>query len=173
MYKILDKLPARTLAVGAIRWSLVFIFALFGIAKFAAYEAEGVARTAMHYPLFAWMYPLIGVQGTSNVIGTIELSTGVLIALGAWSHRAGLLGGLMGMATFCVTLSFSFGAALWEKGMVFRSWGLPRNSSSRTPFCLQLVWRLCFTPGMHCGKCRRLIGSWLRKRPFRRSRAGV
>ncbi|MBR2172209.1 DUF417 family protein [Sphingopyxis sp.] len=119
MYKILDKLPAQTVAVGALRWSIVFIFALFGIAKFAAYEAEGVARTAMHYPLFAWMYPLIGVQGTSNVIGTIELSTGALLGLGAWSHRAGLLGGLMGMATFLITLSFSFGATLWEEGYGF------------------------------------------------------
>lgn len=119
MYKILDKLPAQTVAVGALRWSIVFIFALFGIAKFAAYEAEGVARTAMHNPLFAWMYPLIGVQGTSNVIGTIELSTGALLGLGAWSHRAGLLGGLMGMATFLITLSFSFGATLWEEGYGF------------------------------------------------------
>ena len=42
--------------------------------------------------------------------GTIELTTGGLIALGLWSHRLGLLGGMMGMGTFLVTLSFSFGA---------------------------------------------------------------
>ncbi|WP_447930872.1 DUF417 family protein [Sphingopyxis fribergensis] len=151
MYKILDKLPARTLAVGAIRWSLVFIFALFGIAKFAAYEAEGVARTAMHYPLFAWMYPLIGVQGTSNVIGTIELSTGVLIALGAWSHRAGLLGGLMGMATFCVTLSFSFGAALWEKGYGFPFMG----STAQFLFKDAVLLAACLALVLHAGHALR------------------
>jgi uncharacterized membrane protein YkgB len=119
MFKILDKLPSQLVAIAALRWSIVFIFAFFGIAKFAAYEAEGVARIAMHYLLFSWMYPLIGVQGTSNVIGTVELLTGALIALGAWSHRAGLLGGLMGMCTFLVTLSFSFGASLWEEGYGF------------------------------------------------------
>ena len=119
MLKILDRLPPQTFAIGALRWSLVFVFAFFGVAKFAAYEAEGVAEIAMHYPLFAWMYPLIGVQGTSNVIGTIELATGALIASGAWSHRAGLLGGLMGMATFLVTLSFSFGVSLWQEGYGF------------------------------------------------------
>lgn len=119
MLKILDKIPSQAFAIGALRWSMVFIFAFFGVAKFAAYEAVGVAGIAMHYPLFSWMYPLIGVQGTSNVIGTIELAAGVLIALGAWSHRAGLIGGLMGMATFVITLSFSFGVALWEEGYGF------------------------------------------------------
>src|SRR3546814_14398119 len=41
------------------------------------------------------------------------------MGLGAVSHRAGLLGGLMGMATFLVTLSFSFGAELWKEGYGF------------------------------------------------------
>lgn len=76
---------------------------MFGIAKFAAYEAEGVAHTAEHYWLFGWMYPIWGVQGASNAIGTVELATGAL----------------MGMATFLVTLSFSFGGNLWEEGYGF------------------------------------------------------
>ncbi len=105
--------------IHAMRAAIVFIFLMFGTAKFALYEAEGVARTAEHYWLFAWMYPLWGVQGASNAIGTLELMTGALIALGAVSARAGLLGGLMGMTTFMVTLSFSFGADLWEEGYGF------------------------------------------------------
>lgn len=106
-------------AIHALRASLVFIFLMFGIAKFAAYEAEGVARTAEHYWLFGWMYPIWGVQGASNAIGTVELTTGALIAAGAVSARAGLVGALMGMATFLVTLSFSFGGNLWEEGYGF------------------------------------------------------
>ena len=160
MRKILDKLPAQTFAVGALRWSMVFIFALFGIAKFAAYEAEGVARTAMHYPLFAWMYPLIGVQGTSNVIGTIELSTGVLIALGAWSHRAGLLGGLMGMATFLITLSFSFGATLWEEDYGFPFMG----STAQFLFKDAVLLAACLALALHAGHA-------LRETPHARSAA--
>ena len=151
MNEILDRLPARTFAVGALRWSLVFIFALFGIAKFAAYEAEGVARTAMHYPLFAWMYPLIGVQGTSNVIGTIELATGALIALGQWSHRAGLLGGVMGMVTFVVTLSFSFGATLWEEGYGFPFMG----STAQFLFKDAVLLAGCLALTLHAGHALR------------------
>lgn len=155
MLKILDKLPPQTFAIGALRWSLLFIFVLFGVAKFAAYEAEGVAGIAMHYPLFSWMYPLIGVQGTSNVIGTIELATGALISLGAWSHRAGLLGGLMGMATFLVTLSFSFGVPLWEEGYGFPFMG----STAQFLFKDAVLLAGCLALTLHAGNALRHRGA--------------
>jgi len=108
--------PSTTSAIAALRWSLVFIFFFFGVAKFAQYEAEGVARIASQYPLFAWMYPLWGARGASNVIGTIELATAAALALGAFSARISLIGGLMGMCTFLITLSFTLGVPLWEQG---------------------------------------------------------
>ena len=151
MFKILDRLPSQLLAMAALRWSLVFVFAFFGVAKFAAYEAEGVARTAMLYPLFAWMYPLIGVQGTSNVIGTIELLAGALIALGAWSHRAGLLGSLMGICTFLITLSFSFGASLWEEGSGFPFMG----PTAQFLFKDAVLLAACLALALHAGHALR------------------
>ncbi|OQW45654.1 MAG: hypothetical protein A4S16_00180 [Proteobacteria bacterium SG_bin6] len=108
-------LPGERSGIEALRWTLVLIFFLFGTAKFAGYEAEGVAKIAEHYPLFAWMYPLWGVQGASNTIGVIELSTGAALAIGAFSPRVSLLGGLMGMCTFLITLSFMLGAPIFEK----------------------------------------------------------
>ncbi|MGQ0532044.1 MAG: DUF417 family protein [Caulobacteraceae bacterium] len=112
-------LPPERAAIEALRWAMVFIFVFFGVAKFAAYEAEGVARIARDYWLFGWMYPIWDVEGASRAIGAIELTTGAMIALGAFSRRAGLIGGLMGMATFLVTLSFTIGAELWEEGYGF------------------------------------------------------
>lgn len=109
-------IPSDAAATAMLRWALVLIFFFFGIAKFATYEAEGVAKIASHYPLFAWMYPIWGVQSASNVIGTIELTTAAALAIGAWSARASLLGGLMGMCTFLITLSFLLGAPIWEPG---------------------------------------------------------
>lgn len=155
MLKILDKLSPHAFAIGALRWSMLFIFAFFGVAKFAAYEAEGVAVIAMHYPLFSWMYPLIGVQGTSNVIGSIELATGALIALGAWSHRAGLIGGLMGMATFLITLSFSFGVPLWEEGYGFPFMG----STAQFLFKDAVLLAACLTLALHAGHALRARAS--------------
>lgn len=104
----------------ALRWSLVVIFVLFGTAKFAAYEAEGVAGIAQHYWLFFWLYPLGGVQFASNVIGTLELSTGLMLALGSRFTLASLVGGAMGVCTFLVTLSFMIGApTAFEPGYGF------------------------------------------------------
>ena len=104
----------------ALRWSLVVIFLFFGIAKFAAYEAEGVAGLAEHYWLFGWLYPLGGPRFASDVIGTLELSTAMALALGSRFAKASLVGGAMGMATFLVTLSFMIGAPkLFEEGYGF------------------------------------------------------
>ena len=108
--------PSDAAAIAALRWALVLIFFFFGIAKFAAYEAEGVSHIAGQYPLFAWMYPLWGPRVASDVIGVIELSTAAALAIGAWSARVSLLGGLMGMCTFLITLSFLLGAPIWEPG---------------------------------------------------------
>ena len=86
------------------------IFLWFGYMKFLPYEAEGVKGIAETYWLFGWLYPLLGVQGASNVIGILELTAGVLIAIGGRFPLAGLVGALMGVATFLVTLSFFFTA---------------------------------------------------------------
>lgn len=111
------QLSGDSVVVAGLRWTIVLIFLLFGTAKFAAYEAAGVAVIAGHHPLFGWMYPLLGERSASNVIGTVELITGAIIALGAVSARASVLGGAMGIITFSLTLSFSFGApAFWQAG---------------------------------------------------------
>ena len=85
---VFSRLSASRIDIHVMRAAIVFIFLMFGIAKFALYEAEGVARTAEHHWLFAWMYPLWGAQGASIAIGTLELTTGAVIALGAVSPRA-------------------------------------------------------------------------------------
>jgi uncharacterized membrane protein YkgB len=111
----IDRIAEETL-----RWSLVAIFFLFGTAKFTAYEAAGVAGIARDYWLFAWLYPLGGVRFASNVIGTLELSTGVMLAFGSRFTTASLIGAAMGVCTFLVTLSFMIGApTAFEPGYGF------------------------------------------------------
>ncbi len=119
MNKLLDRLPQVSFGIATLRWSMVFVFAFFGIVKFAAYEAQALEPIVTVHPAFFWMPPLFGLQGTSNVIGVIELAAGVMIALGAWSNRAGFIGGAMGVCTFVITLSFALGAPLWQDGYGF------------------------------------------------------
>lgn len=118
----MTEMDGRIARIGeeALRWSLVVIFFLFGTAKFAAYEAEAVAGIARDYWLFGWLYPLGGLRLASNVIGTLELSTGLLLALGARFAIFSLAGAAMGVATFVVTLSFMIGApTAFEAGYGF------------------------------------------------------
>lgn len=46
-------------------------------------------------------------------------ATAAALALGAFSPRISVIGGLMGMATFLITLSFTLGVPLWEEGYGF------------------------------------------------------
>ena len=108
--------PPLASTIGALRWSLVIVFLFFGVAKFAEYEAKGVAGIAGHHPVFAWIYTSWGPRVASDTIGVIELVTAACLAVGAWSPRLSLVGGLMGICTFVITLSFMIGATIWQAG---------------------------------------------------------
>ena len=119
-----DSAGRDELGLTALRWAVVLIFLWFGGMKFAAYEAEGVAGIARDYWAFGWLYPLAGVAGASAVIGVIELAAGLFIALGQRIAWASLLGGLMGIATFLITLSFMLTApGVWQEGYGFPALG--------------------------------------------------
>jgi len=90
-----------------LRLSLVVIFFWFGLQKFTAYEAMGIAPLVSNSPLTSWLN-LLGTQGASMVIGTSELAFGLLLAIGF--HRpeslAAIGGALGSCVTFLTTLSF-------------------------------------------------------------------
>jgi uncharacterized membrane protein YkgB len=91
-----------------LRYGVVFLLTLFGIFKFFAFEAEGVQGLLASSPFMSWMTPLFGVRGASDVIGVVELSAAVLIAMRRWSPRLSAYGSLVASFTFLVTLSFLF-----------------------------------------------------------------
>ncbi len=110
----------------ALRFGIVMILLWFGYMKFLPYEAEGVRGIAEDYWLFGWMYPLLGVGGASAVIGVLEITAGGLIAIGGRFPFAGLIGALMGIATFLVTLGFFFTAP----GIVAEGYAFPALGST-------------------------------------------
>ncbi len=90
-----------------LRLSLVVIFLWFGLQKFTAYEAMGIAPLVSNSPLTSWLN-VLGTQGASMAIGTSELAFGLLLAIGF--RRPGsiaAIGGALGSCvTFLTTLSF-------------------------------------------------------------------
>jgi uncharacterized membrane protein YkgB len=90
-----------------LRLSMVVIFFWFGLQKFTAYEAMGIAPLVSNSPLTSWLN-VLGTQGASMVVGTSELTFGVLLAAGLrWpGSLAATLGALGSCVTFLTTLSF-------------------------------------------------------------------
>jgi uncharacterized membrane protein YkgB len=89
-----------------LRYGLVALLLLWGTFKFFTFEAEGIRPLVEHSPLLNWLYPLLGVQGTSSLIGVIELTAALLIAVRHWKPSWSAIGSLIASGTFVVTLSF-------------------------------------------------------------------
>ena len=103
------------------RYGLVLVLLLIGLLKFTAAEAAGIQPLIAHSPLMSWMYAILGVRGVSNLIGTIEITVTLLLALRPLSAVASFVGSLGCIVTFLLTTSF----LLSTPGAVEWSYGLP------------------------------------------------
>jgi uncharacterized membrane protein YkgB len=99
------------------RYSLVLVLVWIGAMKFTAYEAGAIQPLVAGSPLMSWLYAIFSVQATSNLIGVAEIAAGVMIALRPWSAAAAVVGSLMAVATFTVTLTFLFSTPGWESSL--------------------------------------------------------
>lgn len=101
---------ARVEAIGAavMRCGLALIFLWFGAMKFTSYEATGIAQFVANSPLVGWWHGVLGIQGTSDMLGVFEVATGVLLLAGFVYPVLSAIGGAMGVITFLTTLSFFF-----------------------------------------------------------------
>jgi reactive chlorine resistance protein C len=103
------------------RYGLVLVLLLIGLLKFTAAEAAGIQPLIAHSPLMSWMYAILGVRGVSNLIGTVEITVALLLALRPLSAVASFVGSLGCIVTFLLTTSF----LLSTPGAVEWSYGLP------------------------------------------------
>ena len=110
-------IKAESIGLHVARYSLVLVLVWIGLMKFTAYEAGAIQPLVASSPLMSWLYAIFSVQATSNLIGVAEIAAGILIALRPWSARACVLGSLMGVATFVVTLTFLFSTPGWEPSL--------------------------------------------------------
>lgn len=94
--------------VGVLRYGIVFLLVVIGAAKYFAFEAEAIKPLVENSPLLSWMLGAFGVRGTSNLIGTLEIATGLAIAARPFAPTVSAIGSAAGVATFLTTLSFLF-----------------------------------------------------------------
>ncbi|MGH7647220.1 MAG: YkgB family protein [Gemmatimonadaceae bacterium] len=94
--------------LSVLRYGLVLLLLVWGAAKFTAFEAEAIRPLVSHSPFLAWLYPLLGVRGTADLLGVFEVGAALLIASRRWWPQLSAFGSLMASGTFVVTLSFLF-----------------------------------------------------------------
>jgi uncharacterized membrane protein YkgB len=100
--------PFELASSAILRYSLVLFLVLFGLAKFTEAEALTIQPWVANSPFLGWLYVLTSVQGASNLIGVVELVTGVLLAVRPWWPRVSLIGSLGATIAFVITFSFAF-----------------------------------------------------------------
>ena len=101
--RVLESIGTQTL-----RYGLVLILVLFGMTKFTAAEAAAIKPLVSNSPIMGWLYGVLSEQGTSALIGSIEIATAILIAARPISARASAIGSALAAGTFLTTLSFLF-----------------------------------------------------------------
>jgi len=94
--------------LATLRYGLAFLLLAWGAAKFTAAEAEAIRPLVAHSPFLAWLYPLLGVRGASDLLGAFEVVSALLIVSRHWQPRVAAVGSLLASGMFVVTLSFLF-----------------------------------------------------------------
>src|SRR5215510_6974399 len=88
-----------------LRGSMVVIFLFFGYQKWFDYEAQVLIPYISNGPLIFWMYPAFGIRGASWFLGVSEWVICVLLFLGFWDKRIGILGAAGSTVTFITTVT--------------------------------------------------------------------
>jgi uncharacterized membrane protein YkgB len=88
-----------------IRASLVFTFLIFGYQKWSDYVAHMVIDFIRSSPLVFWLYPAFGIHGASMFLGATEWIIGLLLLLGFWNKRLGVVGALGSTFTYLATFT--------------------------------------------------------------------
>lgn len=87
------------------RAAMAFTFFIFSYQKWFSLEAKQITPSIAHSPLVFWLIPAFGVRGASFFLGTTESLFGILIFLGFWYPRFGILGAFGSGATFLGTVT--------------------------------------------------------------------
>lgn len=122
-------------AAFVLRYGLALVFLLFGLFKFTAFEAKGIAPFGMNSPLLSWAFNLLGERGFASALGVIELAIGVLIVLRPLSARLASIGGIGACITYVITLSF----LLSTPGVIQDGYSFPYLSGSIGQFLIKDV----------------------------------
>lgn len=94
--------------LGVLRYGVVLLLVVIGAEKFTPWEAAAIEPLVRNSPFLSWLPNVLGLRGASDLIGTIEIATGLAIAARRLAPAISAVGSLAAVGTFLVTLSFLF-----------------------------------------------------------------
>ena len=109
--------------------------------KMTAPGAEGIIPLVSNSPLTSWQFKVFGPYILGDMIGLTEWTAAILLIVGYFKPKAGILGGIILVGMFFTTSSMF--ARLWEPRRLvrpFETLGTTtsrqtfRNSGNRTPY---------------------------------------
>jgi len=100
--------PVATVGRLWVRYGLVVVIAWIAALKYTSYEAAGIQPLIAHSPLFSWLYSVVSVRAFAAVLGSLELTAALLIAIRPLAPRLSAAGSAMAVLLFASTLSFLF-----------------------------------------------------------------
>jgi uncharacterized membrane protein YkgB len=104
-----------------IRYGLVIILLWIGLLKFTSYEAMGI-KPLVANGILSWSYSIMSVQALSGLIGSVEISAAILIALGPVLPKISVIGSYGTIIIGIITLTFILttpSKAIWQNDMGF------------------------------------------------------
>jgi uncharacterized membrane protein YkgB len=102
-------LPAIDAIAGVLgRYGLVIVIGWIGALKFADFEAHQIQPLVANSPFMGWLYSFLPVYTFSALLGALEVSCAVLLAIKPIAPRLSIIGSLIAIVLFVSTVSFLF-----------------------------------------------------------------
>ena len=79
-----------------------------GLLKFANYEAHQIQPLVANSPFMGWLYNIFPVYTFSALLGVLEVSAAVLIAIKPLLPKLSIVGSVIAIGLFVATTSFLF-----------------------------------------------------------------
>ena len=90
------------------RYGLVIVIGWIGALKFANFEAHQIQPLVANSPFMGWLYDFLPVYTFSALLGVVELTAAILLAIKPVAPKLSIAGSLLSILLFVSTISFLF-----------------------------------------------------------------
>jgi uncharacterized membrane protein YkgB len=106
--RITDLATIETIGSVLSRYGLVIVIGWIGALKFADFEAHQIQPLVANSPFMGWLYDFLPVYTFSALLGVVELTAAVLLAIKPLAPKLSIGGSLLSILLFVSTISFLF-----------------------------------------------------------------